>query len=248
MKPVFSIITITYNAEAVLEPTILSVLEQTYPHIEYLIIDGASADGTQDIIRKYADRIDHWVSEPDQGLYDAMNKGLSKATGDYVWFMNAGDSLPTRDTAERIANQLKEKDTLPNVLYGETNIIDGDRKYMGPRRLQAPEKLTWKSFRMGMTVSHQAFLALRKIAPAYDMKYRFSSDFDWCIRCMKQPGEIFNTHQILADYLHEGLSTNNRKASLKERYEIMKKYYGILPTMLRHLWFAVRFYAAKQKA
>ncbi len=248
MKPVFSIITITYNAAAFLETTIQSIVGQTYPHIEYLIIDGASNDGTQEIIKRYEAEVNYWVSEPDKGLYDAMNKGLKQATGDYVWFINAGDALHAKNTVELIANQLAKKEKLPTVVYGETNIVDVDRNSLGMRRLRAPEKLTWKSFRMGMLVSHQSFLALRTVAPLYDTSYRFSADFDWCIRCMQQPGEIHHTHEVLADYLHEGLSTNNRKASLKERFRIMSKYYGYLPTLLRHFWFALRFYTARQKA
>ena len=89
-QPVFSIITITYNASRWLEQTILGVLSQSYPNIEYIVIDGGSTDGTVDIIKQYASGISYWVSEPDKGIYDAMNKGLQKATGDYVWFINAG--------------------------------------------------------------------------------------------------------------------------------------------------------------
>ncbi len=264
MNPVFSIITCTYNAESTVERTLKSVAAQTYPHIEHIIIDGASKDKTLDIIRNSQFPIlnSQLVSEPDKGLYDAMNKGIARATGDYVWFMNAGDVFHEDTTVEKIVATLKgyfvprNDDVvnrqssivncqLPDVMYGETDIADDAGKFIAHRRLKAPEKLTWKSFAMGMLVSHQAFIVKRGLALQYDLLYRFSADFDWCIRCMKSAKIIFNTHLIVADYLNEGMTTANRKASLKERFSIMSRYYGYVPTLLRHLWFAVRFYVSK---
>ena len=97
LQPTFSIITITYNAVRLVEQTLLNVLSQSYPNIEYIVIDGGSTDGTADIIRRYESGLAYWVSEPDKGIYDAMNKGLQKATGDYVWFINATTTfLPSR--------------------------------------------------------------------------------------------------------------------------------------------------------
>lgn len=243
--PVFSIITITYNASRWLERTILNVLSQSYPAIEYIIIDGASTDGTVDIIKRYESGISCWISEPDKGLYDAMNKGLEKATGDYVWFINAGDTLYTSNTVQQIASLLQRKRTLPDIIYGETVVVDEYSKSLGMRRLKAPKQLSWKSFRMGMLVSHQSFVVKRTIAPLYDLRYRYSADVDWCIRCMKQAKVIYNTRLILSNFLEGGVSTTQRKDSLKERYAIMCRYYGKIPTMLLHLWFAVRFYTTK---
>lgn len=240
----FSIITVTYNASQWLERTVLSVLSQTYPNIEYIVIDGGSTDGTTDIIRQYESGISYWISEPDKGLYDAMNKGLEKATGDYVWFLNAGDTLYTSDTVHQIVSRLK-KGKRPDVIYGETSIVDARGKSLGLRRLKAPRKLTWKSFRMGMLVCHQSFIARREIAPLYDTRYRLVADYDWCIRCLKNSTSIRNTHLVLSNFLEEGLSSQNRKASLKERCRIMCLYYGTLPTTLLHGWFAIRFYTAK---
>lgn len=245
MQPVFSIITITYNASRWLEKTILSVLSQSYPGIEYIIIDGKSTDGTVDIIRQYETGLSFWISEPDAGLYDAMNKGLQHATGDYVWFMNAGDTFYTANTIQKVADLISRKKVLPDVIYGETAIVGEDGKHIGMRRLKAPERLNWKSFRMGMLVCHQSFVAKRKIVPSYDLQYKYSADYDWCIRCLKDASAVRNSRLILANFLEGGMSESQRKASLKERYAIMCKYYGKFTTILLHGWFAVRFYTTK---
>jgi len=245
LNSTLSIITVTYNASQWLERTILSVLSQSYPYIEYIIIDGGSTDGTVDIIKQYESGLTYWVSEPDKGLYDAMNKGLMKATGDYVLFINAGDTLYTTDTIQQVFNSIQNKNGLPDIIYGETMIVDGKGKPLGMRRLKAPDKLTWKSFRMGMLVCHQSFIAKRELAPLYDTQYRLIADYDWCIKCLKQSNTIHNTHLVLSNFLEEGVSSQNRKESLKERHQVMNKYYGKLSTALLHGWFAIRFYYAK---
>ena len=240
----FSIITVTYNAAEWIERTIQSVISQTYPHIEYIIIDGNSTDKTLEIIKKYQQKITHCLSEPDKGLYDAMNKGLKLASGDYVWFINAGDTLYSETTVQEIFDGI-DCENLPDIIYGETIIVDTQGNQLSMRRLKAPEKLSWKSFSMGMLVCHQSFIAKRAIAEPYDLQYRFTADFEWCIRCLKKSDAVFNTHLILSRFLEAGISASNRKESLKERYRIMCKYYGKIPTQLRHIWFAFRFYAAK---
>ncbi len=241
--PKFSLITVTYNAGAVLEDTIQSIITQTYKNVEYILIDGASTDNTMRIIERYRDHIHTVVSEPDQGLYDAMNKGLSLATGDYVCFLNAGDCLHEDDTLLGMVHSVAashEASCPPDVLYGDTALVDSEGHFLRMRRLTPPEHLTWKSFRHGMLVCHQAFFARRAIAPHYDLRYRFSADFDWCIRVMKQARYLHNTHLTLVDYLDEGLTTRNHRASLIERFHIMCRHYGTVPTVMRHLWFALR--------
>ena len=239
-SPKFSIITVTYNAASVIEPTLQSIVAQTYRNFEFLLIDGGSTDGTVEKVRNSGVEIACLVSERDKGLYDAMNKGIERATGDYLCFLNAGDSFRTTDVLEKIVAAIPEKDTLPDILYGETAEVDENRNFVRMRRLQAPEKLDWRSFRHGMLVCHQAFFASRKLAPTYDLKYRFSADVDWCIRVMKKSKYIVNTHVIIVDYLQNGLSLQNHRASLIERFRIMAHHYGLLPTLLRHAWFVVR--------
>ncbi len=242
--PKFSVITVCYNAEATLEDTIQSVISQTYHHVEYIIVDGASKDRTMDIVNRYRDRIAVVVSEPDQGLYDAMNKGIRLATGDYLCFLNAGDSFHEDDTLQQMVHSIHTLQ-LPDVLYGETELVDHEGHFLRMRRLQAPEHLTWKSFRQGMLVCHQAFFARRDLVMPYDLRYRFSADFDWCIKIMKKSKVLHNTHLTLIDYLAEGMTTRNHQASLKERFRIMARHYGWASTVAHHAWFALRLLLKK---
>ena len=241
IHPRFSIITVTYNAEKALEETIQSIISQTYKDIEYIIVDGGSKDRTLSIIEKYKSHIAKVVSEPDKGLYDAMNKGLKMATGDYVCFLNAGDSLHEDETVTMMVKSI-EKNQFPDVIYGETAIVDSKRHFLHMRRLSAPAKLNWKSFKNGMLVCHQAFFAKREIAidELYNLKYRFSADFDWCIRVMKRAKSFHNSEITIVDYLNEGMTTQNHRASLLERFNIMCKHYGIISTILQHIWFKIR--------
>ncbi|MDR0973570.1 MAG: glycosyltransferase [Prevotellaceae bacterium] len=235
----FTFITVCYNAATTLEATIRSVVEQTYGQVEYIIVDGASTDGTREVIERYAMHIDTLICEPDKGIYDAMNKGLVRATGDYVCFLNAGDALHTPNTLQAMVESIPEG-TMPDVLYGETALVDEQRRFLRMRRLQTPEHLTWRSFQKGMTVCHQSFYVRRKLAPCYNLRYRYSADVDWCIRVMQQATVLHNTHLVLTDYLAEGTTTRHRLASLIERLRIMVHYYGLLPTLWRHIGFVFR--------
>ena len=244
VHPKFSIITVTYNAGAVLEDTIQSVITQTYRNVEYIIVDGGSKDHTLDIINRYREHIHTLVSEPDKGLYDAMNKGIRLATGDYLCFLNAGDELHEDDTLQLMVHSITGTE-LPDVLYGEPAIVDEEGHFLRMRRLSAPEDLNWKSFKDGMLVCHQAFFPRRELAEPYDLRYRFSADFDWCIRIMKKSHTLHNTHLTLIDYLNEGMTTRNHRASLHERFRIMCRHYGYLSTLARHAWFALRLLLKK---
>ena len=254
----FTVITITYNAAPVLQRTLDSVLGQTYEGVEHLIVDGASSDATVQMAHDYKALSDasgnhHKVivrSEPDHGIYDAMNKGLSQASGDYVVFINAGDFFPRADTLEQIAHrcQLNQTatDELPAVLYGNTDIVDQEGRYLRPRRLQPPAVLSWRSFRQGMLVCHQAFYARADIAKnlQYDTRYRHSADVDWCIRVMREAERmglrLCNTGMTVACYTEQGNTTEHHRASLRERYSIMATHYGRVQTFLLHCWFVVR--------
>ena len=251
----FTIITCTYNAATELPRTLQSVHEQTYPYIEHLIIDGASKDNTLLLLTEYKKknmdaRGEHFiniVSEPDKGLYDAMNKSLIRATGDYILFLNSGDSFHEKDTLNKIAAIINSADTTPAVVYGDTSIVDLAGNFIEKRHLSPPEKLTWKSFKKGMLVCHQSFFALTKLTKEcfYNNKdYNFSADFDWCIRLMRIGTErnmpLLNSHIIITDYLKGGMTEKNHLKSLIERYHIMAKYYGWMTASFYHGYFAIR--------
>lgn len=251
-----SVITCTYNAAEVLQRTLDSVMGQGWEHIEHIIVDGASKDGTTEMCERYktcngerqTGHVVRIVSEPDRGLYDAMNKGLMLATGDYVVYLNAGDTLPCDDTLENISNYVNERSDgrLPAVLYGDTDIVDGNGDYVRGRRLSPPENLNWKSFRHGMLVCHQAFYARTDIAQAepYDLRYRLSADVDWCIRVMKRADReglgLLRLREVVAHYLEGGMSKRNHRASLFERFHVMRRHYGLVSTVAMHLWFVLR--------
>ena len=213
MLPRITIITICYNAASTISRTLRSVQAQTYPHLEYLVIDGASRDTTLELVEELAPRAQVY-SEPDRGIYDAMNKGLARATGDYVWYVNAGDALAKATTVEDLVRATCSGGHLPDVLYGDTRLIDAEDRDLGLRRLRPPHRLDWKSFREGMLVCHQAFVAKRSIAPNYDLSYRFSADVDWCIRVLREAKDTAFYPEVIALYLNEGTTTANHRASL----------------------------------
>ena len=240
MSPLFSIITVTYNAAETLPATLASVKEQSCKLYEYIVMDGVSKDNTVQLATDANITNARIISSPDKGLYDAMNKAIDVATGEYLIFLNAGDAFHSPDTLQKIADVIMNHD-FPGIVYGQTQLVNANRQRIGDRHLTAPEELTLKSFAEGMLVCHQAFIALRRIVGHYDLRYRFSADYEWCIRCLQHSrNNVYIPHTII-DYLSEGLTTANRKASLKERFKIMCYYYGTITTVLRHLKFIPRF-------
>ena len=252
----FTVATVCYNASSTLRRTLQSVVTQDYPHIEHLIIDGASKDDTAPLVQQYLalyegiedGRTLVFRSEPDKGLYDAMNKALLQATGDYILFLNAGDKFHTSTTLADIAAQLSTSsgENLPAVLYGDTHLVDDNGTFLRARRLSPPEQLRMHDFINGMLVCHQAFFARTDLAriELYNLDYRFSADYDWCIRLMQQAEQhgltLHNTHLVVADYLSEGLTTRHHKASLRERFRIMAHHYGLFTALAHHAWFVIR--------
>lgn len=234
-----------YNNVRDIERTINSVLNQTYPKIEYIIIDGKSTDGTLAIIEKYRSKVSKIVSEPDKGIYDAMNKGLAIATGDYVLFMNSGDEIYDEHTVQDIFDSAPGAD----IYYGETEMYNDNWQSLGRRRHEAPEQFDWKSFKYGMSISHQAIYIKRGIIAPYDLSYKYSSDIDWIIKAAKKASSIVNVHQYVAKYLVGGMSKKKHRESLKERFNIFTKYYGLIPNIINHIIIAVNlaFYFVKHQ-
>ncbi|MDB5024816.1 MAG: glycosyltransferase [Mucilaginibacter sp.] len=229
-QPKLSVITVVYNDLKGIEGTMLSVLNQTYANIEYIIVDGSSTDGTLEVIKKYRDRI-KLISEKDEGIYDAMNKGLAMAAGNYVLFMNSGDEIYSSDTVAKVFAAADDAD----IYYGETEMINDDGQSLGQRRHKAPTTFTWKSFKYGMNVSHQAIYIKRSLAEPYNRQYHLSADIDWIIRAAQKANKIVKAQGYVAKYLVGGMSKQRHRQSLLERFDIMKRYYGLVPTLFNHL-------------
>lgn len=235
--PKISIITVVFNGEKLIERTIKSVLSQTYSNIEYIIIDGASTDGTLTILEQFKTNIAKIISEKDKGIYDAMNKGLEIASGDYILFLNAGDELFDPQTITKVFVSSVNAD----VYYGNTIITDVSGNHVGNRRLTPPPQLTWKSLKYGMCVSHQSFIAKRLLCDPYNLKYSISSDIDWVISVLKKSNKIVNTQIYIAKFLEGGASKQHKIKALQERFNIMVKHYGFFQTLLNHLYILVRY-------
>lgn len=243
--PTISIITVVRNSPLALQKTLQNLTTIKYPAIELIVIDGASTDNTTDVARSFGSKITHLVSEPDSGLYDAMNKGIKLASGDFLWFINAGDTVVIDDL--KLCETFSHAQNL-DIIYGQTMIVDLNGNPIGLRAKKLPSLLTWRSLWVGMVVCHQSFIVRRSIAPLYNLKWRFSSDIDWVINCLKtsSPNRTLNlAPQILSQFELGGISSNNRKASLRERWHVMQHHYGLPITIAGHL--VITFQALSRK-
>lgn len=240
MKPLFSIITVTYNAEATISATLQSVASQTCDLYEHLIIDGQSTDRTLEIIKSFDNPRIRLISEPDGGIYDAMNKGISIAHGEYLIFLNSGDRFHEPHTLQIFADKIHEHD-YPGIVYGQTELVDPQGKYLGPRHLTAPPSLSLDDMKKGMVVCHQAMAVFYRIANDFNTHYRYSADYEWVINCLMHSRHNIYIDRTVIDYLCEGTTTRHHKESLRERFSIMCHYFGTLSTIGRHLSFALRY-------
>jgi len=246
--PLISIVTITYNAEKYLTRTLDSVQAALNgvdsSLLEYLIIDGGSKDNTLDIANQYG-FITKTVSERDRGLYDAMNKGLNLATGKYVWFLNAGDEVYDQQVLTRLIENFNSD---ADIYYSDAMFVRengaevGLRSQFTPHNL--PTNLKWQDFETGMKICHQAFIVKKSIAPQYDIT-NLSADIDWEISCIKNARHTQLLQYILCKYLLGGTSVQNHRRSLLDRFSVLRKHFGFIPTVINHLfifwrgfWFA----------
>ncbi len=244
--PKLSIITVVFNSANVLEKTINSVLNFDYPNYEYIIIDGGSDDGSLDIIHSYHSEITHWITEPDQGLYDAMNKGIGMATGEYLWFLNAGDEIAYPSGLDKLLAGR------PDIVYSDTIVIDDEGIEIGMlsklTHNNAPDNLDWEMMDKGMVVCHQSFIVSKDIAPTFNLKFRFSSDIDWVIRCLKNAHDIRRSERPLSKFMRGGLSKQHLRASMKERYLILQYHYGVFRNLRNHFFMGLRYLLTGRKS
>lgn len=220
-----SVVTICFNAVKLIENTILSVAAQTYPEVEYIVIDGASTDGTRDLIILHQKYISYWISEPDKGIYDAMNKGIAAATGDYIIFMNAGDTFTNNRVIENAVPYLGHH----TVVTGHwcRKYADGTMKNAHPKALEA--------FKIEMPICHQATfvrLSYHKKNP-FDTSFRLSSDYDFFYKAWCSRETFLYIDNIIADFLEaDGVSSSNITESVMERAKSWRGERYLLPRLL----------------
>ncbi|TAF33514.1 MAG: glycosyltransferase [Cytophagales bacterium] len=234
-QPLISIITVVRNAPQALAKTIQSVQAQTYPNIEYVVVDGLSTDQTPEVIRQYSSRIQTWVSEKDKNLYDAMNKGLKLSTGEFVWFLHAGDIIPTPQTLERAFKNYQNQD----LIYGEAKVVQTDGSLRAWHK-KTPHTLSWHSFEQGMIVCHQSMILRRAAAELYDLRWVLAGDIDWCLRSLRNVHQSLYVGEDLCHFAAGGLSSKRKKASLLERFRILKSHFGLVKTLWIHLKIALK--------
>lgn len=229
--PGVSIVTVCRNAENNIDATIKSVLSQTYKNIEYIIIDGVSTDSTLEIINKYKDRISKIISEPDKGVYDAMNKGIKNATGKYIYFLNAGD-LFRNCNALKLFN--KKSTHKSEVYYSDIILIQNSNKTIKVHYF-------CDDFLLVNSVCQQAIIYKRSVfdkVGLFNDKLKIVGDWEWEIRACKKKVTIEKLNYIFSKFYYGGISNSSKYVNRHtlERYANIIKYYGIIG-MLRLLAF-----------
>jgi glycosyltransferase involved in cell wall biosynthesis len=237
--PTISVITVVYNGLHDLKATLASIVSQSYQHIEYIVVDGNSTDGTAEFLAKEKG-ISCFISEPDKGIYDAMNKGLKLASGDYVLFMNAGDRFYSADTVEKIF-ATSDATQLSDIYFGNTMVIDDHGNEIGLRRLQPPHELSWRSLLDGMLVCHQSIVVRRELAPLYNTNLKVAADYQWVLESLKNARTICDTGIIIAKFLDGGFNKKHILRSLWERFNIMTKHFGLITVIINHVRIGFRF-------
>ena len=233
LRPKISIVTINYNHKAGLEQTIRSVIEQTYDHIEYIVIDGGSKDGSAEVIEKYADQVQHWVSEPDGGIYDAMNKGALAATGDWVNFMNSGDVFAATDVVAFFAPKMSEE---IDLIYGHSIGVheDGTEVFRGG----GDPTLIWKSGQ----IRHNALFArthlMREHPFSTDASLKVVADFDFMYKMYCLEKSYQRVDKTVLKYEIDGVSSQRSKwQEIQDVYKIHVRHKDLRPVSYRfHLW------------
>lgn len=236
--PKITVVTVVYNAADLLEPTLRSVTEQTYPNIEYVVIDGGSTDGTVELIRKYAEKINYWVSQPDRGIYDAMNKAVAVATGTYICFMNAGDWFASARTVEDAFAQVPPH---ADMVYGDHEV----RFSTFSRYHRAlPLSVLWRR----NAFVHQSLFARTELlrAQPFDLRYRMAADFHFIYTQYRQGRVFFYTGTCICSFAAGGASEQNILQSYRETWQIVRKEDRRIVVDLFHATFIARHWLLLQ--
>ena len=236
-NPLISVITVSYNAQHIIEKTILSIINQTYKNIEYIIIDGGSTDGTIDVIKKYDSKITHWISEPDKGIYDAMNKGIKLAKGEWINFMNCGDSFYSIDTIRQVVDKLLTTECI-DIVYGNTIIKINNNKY-----IVRPEELECISNHLPFC--HQCAFVQTSLAKKhpFDLKYKFVADYNFFYQQYHKKKSFLYINYPIANYQigGDGFTANNVKECINESFQVN----GETITLLKKWEYVMRSFLLK---
>jgi glycosyltransferase involved in cell wall biosynthesis len=246
-----TLITINYNNLQGLQATVASVVNQIAPKKwHWMVIDGGSTDGSKDYLEANSELFDLWVSEPDKGIYDAMNKGLQQVKQGFVWFLNSGDRLHGTNA---LAAVLGEMETHPHAdcFYSDTYFVDEAYRELGlisalkPQKF--PKKLTFESFRYGMNICHQSFVVRRELAPFYKTEFRQAADIDWILEILKKRPVCVQVASVLSEFQTGGSSSQHARKAMKERYKILQSHFGLLPNLGAHAWIVLRRFFSRGK-
>lgn len=216
-----TIITVSYNAVNTIEQTISSVVNQSYPNIEYIIIDGGSTDGTVDIIKKYKDKIAYWISEPDDGIYGAMNKGIKVATGDYIQIIGADDCLLSDSVIDMVARDIIAKKA-DIYSYGILCVDEQKHKekYVGNKHARKNPKNYAMVPHGGMIVRRELYLN-----NLFDIGYKISADYKFFLQCYKNPDITFAYYDApIIFFSLSGVSATSQKYSIEEDKKICEEF------------------------
>jgi len=220
-----SIITINYNNVDGLEKTIESVINQTHNDIEYLVIDGGSDDGSVEVIKQYSEKINYFVSENDGGIYNAMNKGINKSTGDYLLFINSGDSLIDANILTEIISENRMED----LIYGNLYLYDSEKQWIW----NSPDKLTFRDF-YNYTIPHPSTFIKRELfnkVGLYDETLKIVSDWKFFLLALAKYGASYiHVNKVITAYSYDGISSReeNFKKINAERYEVLRNEFNFL--------------------
>lgn len=239
-NPLISIVTVVFNAENDIEDTIKSVLAQTYPNIEYIVIDGASRDNTSTIIKKYEKVIDILVSEKDKGIYDAMNKAINLATGEWINFMNAGDSFASNDVVEKIFSkqQVREYD----FIYGQHIWKNAHREFTVPTNSL---DVMWQR----ISFCHQSLFSKTKLMKEkpFDLAYKIVCDYENYFSRYMEGKKFYAVDFPIAVFLAGGFSDIHFFKRTKERYSVVKKHKNDFEMKKFYLNIVLKHYISKMK-
>lgn len=219
--PLITVITVSFYAGKTIENTILSVINQNYPNIEYLIIDGGSTDNTLDIIKKYENKINYWIREKDKGIYDAMNKGVSLAKGDYIIFLGADDTFTGNTVLEEAVNSIIENN-YPDIWCGSLNLVDLQMGiYKGIKPNFYPTMPLPK-----LTLLHQALLAKRNILleHRFDTSFKIAADYEFYYWCISEKKTILTYDLCIANFSIGGVSATKTIKAIGDKERAMRKY------------------------